>query len=68
MPVPLRSPCAVRSSQRLRLTSATTSTRSRRCISRMVDCRVAVEVPHWHRATGNRFHIGIEMKCPVIGW
>ena len=65
MSVPLRLTLRhVRSSERLRNNVRDHVDTLAALYPRMVDCRVAVEVPHRHRANGNRFHIGIEMKVP----
>ena len=31
---------------------------------RLLGCRVLVEMPHRHRASGNRYHVRIELKLP----
>jgi hypothetical protein len=65
MPVPLRLTLRhVRPSQRLRDDIRERVDALATLYPRMLDCRVAVEVPHRHRTNGNRFHIGIEMKVP----
>lgn len=65
MPVPLRLTLRhVRSSERLRNDIRDRVDTLASLHPRMLDCRVAVEVPHRRRANGNRFHIGIEIKVP----
>lgn len=65
MPVPLRVTLRhVRTSQRLRAEIRESVETIAKFHPRLTSCDVTIEMPHRHHASGNRFHVRIELKVP----